>query len=92
MAEEILGYAIHNAEIKVRLPEFIDATHDLDYVVEGTRLECGVDGAPIAAEVHRANMAKAHGPMREDGKRLKPEGWTPPDIEGELVKQGWVRP
>ena len=41
-------------------------------------------------EVHRANMAKAGGPRRhEDGKLLKPVGWSPPDIEGELKKQGW---
>jgi predicted HAD superfamily Cof-like phosphohydrolase len=26
---------------------------------------------------------------REDGKIMKPPGWTPPDIEGELKKQGW---
>jgi predicted HAD superfamily Cof-like phosphohydrolase len=76
--------------LKVDLPAFVDAMADLDYVVEGTRLEFGVDGAPIAAAVHAANMAKAGGPVREDGKRLKPPGWTPPDIEGELRKQGWT--
>jgi predicted HAD superfamily Cof-like phosphohydrolase len=26
---------------------------------------------------------------REDGKIMKPPGWTPPDIEGELKLQGW---
>ena len=62
---------------------------DLDYVVEGTRLEFEIDGGPIAVEVHRSNMAKVGGPVREDGKRLKPPGWTPPDIAGELRKQGW---
>jgi len=78
--------------LSVDLPTFVDAMADLDYVVEGTRLEFGVDGAPIAAAVHAANMAKAGGPVREDGKRLKPPGWTPPDIEGELRKQGWTEP
>ena len=39
-------------------------------------------------EVHRSNMAKV-GPggkvlRREDGKILKPEGWTPPDLKGVL--------
>lgn len=24
------------------------------------------------------------------GKLMKPAGWTPPDIEGELKRQGWV--
>jgi predicted HAD superfamily Cof-like phosphohydrolase len=27
---------------------------------------------------------------REDGKILKPEGWTPPDIEGVLRQHGWT--
>lgn len=31
-------------------------------------------------------MDKLHGPIREDGKRLKPEGWRAPDIEG-LIKE-----
>lgn len=29
---------------------------------------------------------------REDGKVIKPEGWKPPDIAGELRKQGWEKP
>jgi predicted HAD superfamily Cof-like phosphohydrolase len=73
--------------IGVDLPELVDGLADLDYVVEGTRLEFGVDGGPIAAEVHRANMAKSGGNVRADGKILKPEGWKPPDIPGELLKQ-----
>ncbi len=36
-------------------------------------------------EVHRSNMAKVGGPIRGDGKRLKPEGWTPPDVAGVLA-------
>lgn len=70
-----------------------DALADLDYVIEGTRLEFGIDGGPIADEVHRSNMGKitANGQvvMRGDGKIMKPETWSPPDIEGELRKQGW---
>lgn len=30
-------------------------------------------------EVQRANMAKVGGPVRADGKRLKPDGWRGPD-------------
>jgi predicted HAD superfamily Cof-like phosphohydrolase len=74
---------------RLDVSELADGLADLDYVVEGTRLELGIDGGPIAAEVHRSNMAKVGGPIRQDGKRLKPSGWTPPDIRGELVKQGW---
>ena len=76
--------------IDVDMTLLADALADLDYVVEGTRLEFGINGDPIAVEVHRSNMAKAGGPIAPNGKRLKPPGWTPPDIEGELKKQGWV--
>lgn len=75
---------------KLDLPEFIDATHDLDYVVEGTRVACGYNGKPGADAVHEANMAKLNGYRREDGKWMKPNGWQAPDIIGVLRAQGWV--
>jgi predicted HAD superfamily Cof-like phosphohydrolase len=71
----------------VDLVEIADGLADLDYVVEGTRLELGINGDPIADEVHRANMTKLDGPKREDGKQLKPPGWVPPDIAGEIERQ-----
>ena len=77
------GFRKHN------LVKMADALADLDYVIEGMRLECGIDGEPIATEVNRSNMAKVGATQREDGKILKPPGWTPPDIAGELRKQGW---
>lgn len=40
-------------------------------------------------EVSRSNMAKVGGPIRADGKQLKPKGWTPPDLRRILVQQGW---
>lgn len=66
-----------------------DALADLDYVIEGMRQELGINGEPIAAEVHRTNMAKEGGPTRSDGKILKPPGWEPPRIREELIRQGW---
>jgi len=66
-----------------------DGLADLDYVVEGTRQAFGIDGAPIAAEVHRSNMAKLGGPKDANGKIRKPDGWLPPDVAGELSAQGW---
>ncbi len=84
-----LGFLIRNCEVKVHLPALADGLADLDYINEGTRLEFGIQGAPIAAEVHRANMNKTAGPKSPTGKQLKPEGWTPPDIAGELREQGW---
>jgi predicted HAD superfamily Cof-like phosphohydrolase len=89
VSEDNMRSAIERSRIVARLPELVDGLADLDYVVEGTRLEFGINGIPIAAEVHRANMAKAVGTKREDGKILKPDGWKPPDIEGELRRQGW---
>jgi predicted HAD superfamily Cof-like phosphohydrolase len=75
----------------VDLPLLVDALADIDYVVEGCRLEFGVNGEPIADEVHRSNLAKKGATKTPEGKTLKPPGWTPPDIAGELEKQrnGW---
>jgi predicted HAD superfamily Cof-like phosphohydrolase len=77
------------ASREVDLPELADALADLDYVIEGARLEFGIDGASVAAGVHAANMRKVDGPVRADGKRMKPEGWQPFDVAAELRRQGW---
>ena len=57
---------------------------DLLYVTYGALLALGVPADAVFAEVHRANLAKASGPRREDGKQLKPEGWRPADVEAVL--------
>jgi predicted HAD superfamily Cof-like phosphohydrolase len=75
--------------VRVDLPEAVDALADLDYVIEGTRLEFGVDGELVHVEVHAANMRKLGGPVDEHGKQRKPDGWTPPDIRRVLLEQGW---
>lgn len=62
----------------------VDAVCDLMFVLYGLLLRLGVTPQQFAAswgEVVRANMAKKDGPTREDGKRLKPDGWTPPNIQ-----------
>lgn len=64
----------------------IDGLCDLLATVYGAAVTFGVDLAPFWEEVHRTNLAKAGGPKRADGKRLKPEGWEPPDIEGVLER------
>lgn len=69
------------------LVEAIDGLCDVIVVVLGTAVEFGIDLQPFWDEVHRTNMAKVGGPVREDGKRLKPEGWTPPDIPRLLRQQ-----
>jgi predicted HAD superfamily Cof-like phosphohydrolase len=63
----------------------IDGLCDLVCVAYGTAVEFGIDLAPFWEEVHRSNLAKAGGPVRADGKALKPPGWRPPDIAGVLA-------
>lgn len=73
-------------------PEAVDALADVDYVSEWARQALGIfDGTPIADEVQRANVAKQGGPVDPvSGKKLKPPGWTPPDIAGVLRGMGWA--
>lgn len=93
-AEDTVRRGIRHLDKGVQdLVKIADALADLDYVIEGMRLAFGINGKPIAEEVHLSNMAKL-GPdgkpiRREDGKILKPEGWKSPDIAGELRRQGW---
>jgi predicted HAD superfamily Cof-like phosphohydrolase len=91
--KKLIEEFISKNEVSVSLENLADGLGDVDYIVEGTRLEFGIDGEPIADAIHASNMAKV-GPdgwivRRADGKVLKPEGWKPPDITGELQKQGW---
>lgn len=72
------------------LVEAIDGLCDTIVVSYGTAEEIGIDLEPFYDEVMRSNMAKRGGPVRADGKRLKPPGWTPPDLESILdrVRRG----
>ena len=54
---------------------------DLLYVTYGAIQTCGVDPDSVFAEVHRANLTKAGGPRRADGKILKPPNWQPADVK-----------
>jgi predicted HAD superfamily Cof-like phosphohydrolase len=67
--------------------EMIDALADLLVVTYGAAIELGVDLAPVFAEVHRSNMSK-NGGRDAGGKILKGPGFRPPDILGELQRQG----
>ena len=59
---------------------------DLLYVTYGAFDRLGVDADAVFAEVHRANLTKASGPRRADGKILKPEGWQPADVRSVLER------
>ncbi len=73
------------------LVEVADGLADLLYVVYGMAHTFGIDIQPVFDEVHRSNMAKVgtDGKVtkREDGKILKPPGWTPPNVYGVLKAQ-----
>lgn len=74
--------------VKVDHVALADGLADLIYVCIGAANEFGIPLDKVWAEVHRSNMAKI-GPngevkRREDGKVIKPDGWTPPDIAGVL--------
>jgi predicted HAD superfamily Cof-like phosphohydrolase len=64
----------------------LDGLCDLICVTYGTAGECGVDLEPFWDEVHRTNLLKANGPVREDGKQLKPPGWKGPDLASILAR------
>lgn len=66
------------------LVEIADGIADLIYVLLGTALSYGIPIGDVFNEVHRTNMLKVKGSVRDDGKILKPEGWQPPNIAGIL--------
>ncbi|MDA0378925.1 MAG: hypothetical protein O2899_05485 [Bacteroidetes bacterium] len=89
ITEEGLGYDAPNA---VDLKEVVDGCADISVVTIGTLIAFGVDDEPVLEEVDASNLRK-FGPgsyRREDGKWMKPPGWTPPDIMG-AVDRGWGR-
>jgi predicted HAD superfamily Cof-like phosphohydrolase len=87
LEEEFKEYI--NAEEKNDITEIADALADIIYIACGTAVSYGIPLDKVFAEVHRSNMAKlvdGKPIYREDGKVMKPAGWTPPDIEGVLKK------
>ena len=89
LAEEVgeLDEAMQDAD----LVAVADALADITYVVFGTAITYGIDLEAVVREVHRSNMSKldARGRpvMREDGKVLKSERYTPPDVNTVLALQ-----
>lgn len=85
LEEEFTEYNV--GEDKNDLVEIADALADLIYIAYGTAVAYGIPLDKVFAEVHRSNMAKlVDGKVirRDDGKVLKPAGWTPPDIKSIL--------
>ena len=77
------------AEEKADIVGIADALGDMIYIICGTAVSYGIPLEEVFDEIHRSNMAKlVDGKVirRADGKVLKPEGWTPPDIQSILKK------
>lgn len=74
------------------LAEIADGAVDSIVVILGTLLSYGIDFRPIWDEITLTNCAKASGLVREDGKRLKPEGWKPPRVAQLLLAQREIVP
>lgn len=68
-----------------------DALADITYVVYGTALTYGIDLDPVLSEVHRSNMSKLDHDgkpiLRADGKVLKSERYSPPNVAAVLQHQ-----
>ncbi len=72
----------------VDLVELADGLGDVDYVVEGCRQVFGINGEPIADEIHSTNIAKEGGKKDGNGKLRKPPNWKAPEIRRLLIEQG----
>ena len=71
--------------------ETLDALIDILVVTIGAIHSAGMDGEGGWKEVMRTNFAKIDSETgkvrkREDGKVLKPTGWTPPNLEPYVKK------
>jgi predicted HAD superfamily Cof-like phosphohydrolase len=82
-----LQYAFGNRD----MVEIADACADLKWVIEGLEHTLKIPQQAVWDEVARSNLAKIDSVTgkvikREDGKVLKPDGWTPPDIASILRK------
>ena len=69
--------------------DIADGCADLKWVIEGLERTLKIPQQDVWNEVARSNLAKIDGETgkvlkRNDGKVLKPEGWTPPDIKSIL--------
>ena len=79
--DEYVGAMLSKDEV-----ETLDACMDMIWVILGFCHMKGYDVAGAWNEVARSNLAKINPETgkvnkREDGKVLKPEGWTPPQLQ-----------
>merc|ERR1712039_603494 len=75
-----------------RVAEQADALVDIEYYMLNCAAKQGFNMSSIFGVVHAANMAKRNPETgrfekNKDGKVIKPPGWKPPNVEGELARQ-----
>ena len=72
--------------------EIADGCADLKWVIEGLEYTLKLPQQEVWDEVSRSNLSKISSTgkvlKRDDGKVLKPNGWTPTDIKKILKEQG----
>lgn len=76
-------------ECKNDLENIAKELADIIYIVCGTAASYGIPLNEVFTEVHRSNMTKlvdGKPVRRADGKILKPDGWTPPNIKAILER------
>ena len=81
------GDGVDSAEISPAIAALMHELADLLYVTYGTFTAFGVDADKVFAEVHRANMQKANGPRRADGKVMKPPDFKRADVAAVIADQ-----
>ena len=88
--KRLIQSALDMEQLPPPLEDQFDALIDLVYVALGTAHMHGFPFAGGWARVHRANMTKVRAVRPSDSKRdstydvVKPEGWTPPRLNGLL--------
>lgn len=95
MSPDLSDYRVNDLRIKLideergellqalaaeNIVEVADALADLLYVTIGSALQWGIPIRRVFAEVHRSNMTKSGKKTRPDGKILKGNNYSPPDI------------
>lgn len=85
----VLGWKLVQEEYKElldaeTLEDIADGIGDSIWVLCGLAARLGVNLDEVWNEIRRANNDKLGGPVRADGKQLKPWDWQPPDIERAL--------
>ena len=78
-----------NAYFRRDMVDIADGCADLKWVIEGLEHTLKIPQQDVWNEVARSNLTKIDQETgkvlkREDGKVLKPEGWTAPDIKSIL--------